>query len=197
MLRAGLYDATVLFCDIRGFTNLFDSREPDDAFTFVNSVLGELGNLVASCGGTIDKFTGDGFLAHFGVETSLPAHAEEACWCAIRMREALMRINTSRFIDDQPVVSLGIGIHTGRLAAGRITTISKSEFTVLGATVNIASRIESLTKHFSVDCLISSQTAEKIGSKFRLQEMPVQTLRGVKTEQLTYWLLPTNTWTRE
>lgn len=181
-----------MFCDIRGFTELFDQRDPIEAVQFANAVLGELGNVVEACGGTVDKFTGDGFLAHFGILTPAKNSALDACWCAIRMRDQLMTVNTSRYISDQPVVSIGIGIHHGTVATGVISTFTKSEFTVLGDVVNMAARIESLTKEFTVDCLVSEAVVNEIGSELMFQKMPFRPLKGIRSAQLTYWLLPTN-----
>lgn len=193
--KSGRFDVTVLFCDIRGFTALFDNRDPEEALAFANSVLGELGAVVEACSGEIDKFTGDGFLAYFGLNSETTVnHAEEACWCAIRLRSALMNINSTRYGFDQTVVSIGMGIHSGLVAAGTISTINKKEFTILGSTVNLASRIEALTKFFGVDCLISEETAKRVQEKFVLQQMPPQRLRGVSEVATTNWLSPLNLW---
>ncbi len=188
----GLYTATVLFCDIRGFTRLFDDREPGEALKFANAVLGELGSTIEACNGTLDKFTGDGFLAHFGIDQSETDHVIDACQAAVEIRKALMKINTQRFIVNQPVIAAGVGIHSGAVAAGYVRTMAKREFTVLGSTVNLASRIEGLTKFFSVDCLVSSGVERHAKKQFQFQNMPIQSLRGVSQPQETFWLLPTN-----
>jgi class 3 adenylate cyclase len=163
-----------------------------EALLFANTVLSELGMVVEACGGVVDKFTGDGFLAHFGVLEEGGKHSADACWCAVRMRESLTKLNFERHIGNQPVVTIGVGIHTGEIASGVITTTSKAEFTVLGGVVNTASRIESLTKHFTVDCLVSEDVYNVCKDEFTFQKMPVQPLRGIRSEQPTYWLLPTN-----
>src|SRR5579885_2598784 len=147
-------EASVLFCDIRGFTSLFDRADPLDAFQFANSVLARLGQEVLELGGALDKFTGDGLLAHFGVVGELPSHAVTAVNCAIRMGRALSEINRTRYFARQPVVSLGIGVCSGPIAYGSITVGERKEMTVLGDVVNTASRIEGLTKRFCVDILL-------------------------------------------
>lgn len=185
-------NASILFCDIRGFTALFDERDPSEALSFANSVISKLADAVESAHGTIDKFTGDGFLAHFGVSSPCESHAEAACKAALGMRRALTDINQQRHILDQPVVSLGIGINSGPLAAGHIQIGQKTEFTVLGRAVNIASRVESLTKEFSVDCLISDTTAQLVKDLFLLQPMPERQLRGINEKATVHWLLPMN-----
>jgi adenylate cyclase len=187
------YRATILFCDVREFTALFNERDPFEAVEFANTVLVELGHIVEKSNGSIDKFTGDGFLAHFGIEgENVVAHAEDACRCALRLIQRLIEINSQREIVNQPVIQIGIGIHTGDVATGTIATSRKSEFTVLGGVVNMASRIESLTKYFSVDCLVSEVTMSAVGAKFEFQKMPAKALRGVSQSSHTYWLLPTN-----
>ncbi|RYZ83765.1 MAG: adenylate/guanylate cyclase domain-containing protein, partial [Proteobacteria bacterium] len=115
-----------------------------------------------------------------------------ACWCAVRIRESLIGLNFKRHIDNQPIIAVGIGIHSGDLVSGVITTISKTEFTVFGGVVNTASRIEALTKHFSVDCLVSENTFLQCQQRLNFQKMPFHELRGITTSQSTYWLLPTN-----
>lgn len=189
---AARYEATVLFCDIRGFTALFDNRDPIEAVTFANTVISRLAAEVESCRGEIDKFTGDGFFAHFGVVDALDRPAYQAVQCALGIRRALVAINRERYVSDQPVLSIGIGINSGPVAGGVITIGSKNEFTVLGKTVNVASRIESLTKEFSVDCLISSATASLVTKDFLLQPMPERQLRGLNEKSIVHWLLPMN-----
>lgn len=184
--------ATVLFLDIRGFSHMFDEHDPMEVLHFANSVLSELGMVVEACGGVVDKFTGDGFLAHFGVLEKNTSHIQDACWCAVRIRESVAKLNLQRYFADQPVVAVGMGIHTGVVASGVISTSVKSEFTVLGDVVNLAARIENLTKEFLVDCLVSQSVFEACKERMQFQKMPLRSLRGVKSSQPTYWLLPTN-----
>lgn len=186
-------DATILFCDIRGFTRLFDQVDPLEAFTFAGSVLAGLGRIVESCGGAIDKFTGDGFLAHFGVLIDDPKHAEHACSCALRLKAAEEIINTERYLGDMQVISTGIGLNSGVVAAGMIETTVVREFTVLGDTVNMAARIENLTRLFHVDILLSASTAAQVAGIYELKLMEPAHIRGKGGKHATYWLLPTNT----
>lgn len=184
--------ATILFCDIRNFTSLFDSEDPLKAVKFANTVLAELGKEVEKVGGKVDRFTGDGFMAHFGISDSLENHTESACRAAINMRDALQNINNKRYYEVERVVAAGIGIHTGPVAFGRIETSQIKQETVLGDVVNITSRIEELTKYFSVDILLSEQSYQLVKKEFAFQKMPAQQLRGKKKETVTYWLLPIN-----
>jgi adenylate cyclase len=185
-------DGTILFCDIRNFTNLFESVDPLKAVKFANSVLAELGEEVERVGGTVDRFTGDGFLAHFGIASESSCHIRDACRAALEMRSSLRDINNKRYKEVQNVVSVGIGIHTGTVAFGEIKTAQINQKTVLGDVVNTTSRIEELTKYFSVDILLSEDSYQYVRDEYQLQKMPTKQLRGKEKEVMTYWLLPMN-----
>jgi adenylate cyclase len=188
------HEATVLFCDIRGFSSLFDEKDPMDAIDFANTVLEKLGLVVEACNGYLDKFTGDGFLAHFGVleETSKKQHMLDACWCAIRMREELAKLNQTRHASSMRTVNIGVGIHSGKVASGVLSTNSRVEFTIMGSVVNTASRIETLTKEFMVDCLVTQKVYEFCRNDLEFKPMPKKPLKGVKHPPLTYWISPVN-----
>ena len=186
-------DATVLFCDIRNFTSLLEDQDPIEAVTFANDVLAVLGNEIEANGGTVDRFTGDGFLAHFGVGESDFNHAEAAIGSVLDLRERLTSINAERYRNDHLVVNTGIGVHSGEVAVGEITTGNITQVTVLGDTVNTASRVEGLTKYFSVDVLVSETTRLRLDDRFKFQKMPMKKLKGKERKVQTYWLLPTNT----
>lgn len=183
---------TVLFCDIRNFTHLFEEVDPLKAVAFANSVLAELGSVVERGGGAVDRFTGDGFLAHFGILQDDDTHIQSACRVAIEMRAALQEINAQRYLDVESVVSIGIGIHSGEMAYGEIKTEQINQKTVLGDVVNTAARIEGLTKHFSVDILLSNSSFGCVENDFRFQKMPARKLSGKKNKVITHWLLPMN-----
>jgi len=185
-------EATVLFCDIRNFTVLFENADPCKAVEFANVVLAVLGNQVELNGGTVDRFTGDGFLAHFGVHNSTGNHSEAACQSVLDMRNKLSEINANRYHNMELVVNTGIGMHTGEVAVGQITTGNVTQTTILGDTVNTASRIEGLTKYFSVDALVSEASWMKVKEQFKFQKMPLKKVKGKEQMVQSYWLLPTN-----
>lgn len=185
-------DATVMFCDIRNFTVLFENQDPKEAIRFANDVLAVLGKEVENHGGSVDRFTGDGFLAHFGVYGARDKHAAAACKTVLELRKRLVSINSNRYKNEEIVINIGVGIHTGDVAVGEITTGNITQNTILGDTVNTASRIETLTKYFAVDALASEQTVERVRNTFRFQKMPLRKLKGKESAVPTYWLLPMN-----
>ncbi len=183
---------TVLFCDIRNFTSLFDNVDPIDAAIFARNVLAELGRVVEKNHGIVDQFTGDGFFAHYGFATDVNNHAECACQTVLDIRKTLTHINYRRYSDVQIMLNVGIGIHTGEAAYCEISTENFKQTTVMGDTVNTASRIEDLTKYFIVDALVSKNTYKLVQENFKFQRLHEMSLRGKKKSIETYWLLPLN-----
>lgn len=184
-------DCSVLFCDIRNFTRMFEERDPVEAIQFANSVLSVLGDKVEEMGGYVDRFTGDGFLAHFGLVDVVQNHRMLACKTALSLLKVLRQINAERYFEVKSVVNFGIGIHAGEAAYGTIETRQFSQKTVLGDVVNTTARIESLTKHFAVDILTSRAVADSTNQTYDFQEMPPRDING-KQNLKTYWLLPVN-----
>lgn len=181
-----------MFCDIRNFTILFEDESPIKAVSFANEVLAVLGEEVENNSGVVDRFTGDGFLAHFGVDETDINHANLACRAALDMRKRLSRINSDRYLKQDKVLNIGMGLHTGEVAVGEITSGKITQRTILGDTVNTASRIETLTKFFSVDALLSESTKNLLSENLKLQKMPLKKLKGKERSVQTYWLLPMN-----
>ncbi len=190
-------EATILFCDIMNFTTLFDDKDPEEAFFFANYVLKTLSNVVMKCGGTIDKFMGDGLLAHFGVTNSCPDHAMKACYCSLQLLDEIWKINCDRYILNQIIISLGIGIHSGDIVFGKIDASSYTEFSVFGDVVNTASRIERMTRLFSVDILVSKATYDLCKHCLDFFAIGEHELRGKKGKHSLFWLLPTNSFTNK
>ncbi len=157
-LGGELRQATVLFSDIRGFTALSERMAPADVVQFLNRYLDLMVEIVVEHGGTIDKFIGDAVMASFGVPLSRPDDALRAVRTALAMLERLSRWNTERALAGEPAVEIGIGLCTGEVLAGNIGSSRKMEYTVIGDTVNTASRIEQLNKVLGTQLLVSAAT---------------------------------------
>ncbi len=144
-------EATVVFTDIRGFTTLSESLLPSEVVRFLNAYLAHVTPPIMSHGGVINKFMGDAVMAIFSPVFGLEHHARSAVHAALGMREALATFNAA---GEFPPVTVGIGLHTGKLVAGNVGTLERREYTVLGDVVNVASRIESETKEKATDILL-------------------------------------------
>ncbi len=176
-------EVTVLFCDIRSFTAMSEKMAAAEVVSLLNRYFTALGQCITSHHGIINKYIGDAIMAIFGAPVSLPNSALDAFEAALDMRQTLVKLNNDFKKDGLPELKFGIGIHTGPVFAGTIGAETRMEYTVIGDTVNTASRLESLCKTYKTDLLISESSAEKIGDKDNLKFVAEAEIRG-KTEAM-------------
>lgn len=170
-------EATVVVTDLRGFTAWAEHRSPLEVLGMLNQVQGALAAIVDEHGGTVDKFMGDGMLAVFGAPRPQPDHADRALAAVRQMCEVM-----SRFEGLRP----GIGVHSGEVVVGCVGSGIRMEFTVVGDTVNTASRLEAATKDHGVPVLVSDSTRER--ARTLLVQVGELTIRG-RQEHLVAWTL--------
>jgi class 3 adenylate cyclase len=171
-------EASVLITDIRGFTSLAETMQPADVMELLNEIQGELARVVDEHGGTVDKFMGDGMLAVFGAIEPMPEHARAALRAIVGIRAALDRLNARRESAGLAALRLSAGVHSGALVAGCLGGGPRLEFTVIGDTVNVASRLESMTRDRGVDVLVSDDTAQRAELPESLVEIGEVVIRG-------------------
>ncbi len=145
-------EMTVLFSDIRSFTMLSEKMTPQENFNFLNSCLSRIGPVVRNSGGFIDKYIGDAIMALF------PDSADDAIHSAIAMQNVIETYNRHRKSTGYDSVKIGIGIHTGMLMLGTIGEEKRMEGTVISDAVNLASRLEGLTKLYGASVIVSNHT---------------------------------------
>jgi adenylate cyclase len=182
--------ATVLFSDIRSFTALTAGKDSRVVLQWLNEYLGAMDKVIRANGGFLNKFIGDGLMVLFGVPLSdgVKADACRAVRCAQQMLESVEHLNVLHESDtDFPKIKIGIGLHTGNLTCGNIGSKSRLEYSVIGETVNLASRLESLTKEFHTGIVLSSATYSAVKENFsELFELGEAQVRGFEDRVRLY-----------
>ena len=173
-------EITVMFVDIRSFTARSAHLSPTKAVGLLNEFLRVMVDAVeGQNGGMINKFLGDGFMALFGIGSSHRNHADDAFAAACSIQKTLERLNAERKARGEDTIEIGIGINTGPAIVGSIGSPERMEFTVIGNTVNVASRIEALNKAMSTSLLISKSTRDALRQAVELRPLPPQPVKGV------------------
>ncbi len=185
-------EVTVLFCDVRGFTRLAESLSAEETVELLNSMLGPLSRIVMNEGGMLDKYLGDGLMAVFGAPIEVEDHARRACRAALEMAAAVERLNEERAGRGLAPLRLGIGISTGRAVVGNIGADVRFDFTAVGDAVNVASRLEELSKHYGATIVVSESTREALGDgEFTARRLDTVRLRGRRRPVAVYEIVPT------
>lgn len=181
--------ATVFFSDIRSFTAISEKLEPEEVVEFLNQYMTRMVNCVNDTFGVVDKYIGDAIMAVWGAPVSHGNDTENAINGALMMRRELIEFNKGRGGPKKPVIKIGCGINTGPVLAGQIGSMERMEYTVIGDTVNLASRIESLNKPFGTDILISSDTYNEVKNIYRMEPMQKIKVKGKSEPQQIYAVL--------
>ncbi|HEU5283234.1 MAG TPA: adenylate/guanylate cyclase domain-containing protein, partial [Burkholderiales bacterium] len=163
---------TVLFADLKGFTALSDRMDPEQMVPILNGYFQAMSVAIAAHHGRVTELIGDGMLALFGALEPNPWQAQDAVLGALAMREALARYNDTLRARSLPELQVGIGIHRGEVLAGVMGNEELSKFGVVGDTINVASRVEQLTRELSVDLLITEEVRRELDRRFQLRAMP-------------------------
>jgi adenylate cyclase len=149
---------TIIFSDIRGFTNACEGEEPKRILDLLNIYLTEVANIIEEKNGVVDKFIGDAVMALFGAPISRDKDPQNAVDAALAMEEMLVRLNLDLEKKGYSRIDIGIGIHTGIVVAGNMGSKNRLNYTVIGDNVNLSARLEGLTKFYGVSTIISAAT---------------------------------------
>ena len=170
--------ATILFADLRNFTPLVERTPPRELIRLLNDYLNEMAICIRSNGGLILQFIGDEIEAVFGAPVSIQEPEKAALKAALDMREHLGALNRRNVEQGYSTLSHGIGIHTGQVLAANIGTKQRTAYSMIGDTVNLASRIQGLNKDFKTDILVSAAVVEKVKTGFNFTRMPDAAVKG-------------------
>jgi adenylate cyclase len=176
-------EVTVFFSDIRGFTSFSENRSPEEVVGMLNEYFAIMVRIIQQNHGIVDKFIGDAIMAVWGAPKTTPRDAQNAVRACLEMRKSLAELNERRIQKGQPPILIGMGLHTGPAISGTIGSDDRMEYTVIGDTVNMTSRIESSTKAFGTDLLVSEATAHTVESEFAMELAGAAEVKG-KSEPL-------------
>lgn len=182
---------SVLFSDIRGFTTLSESLPAEVLVPVLNRYLGPMTDIVMGENGTLDKYIGDAVMALFNAPLDVPDHAERAARSAIRMFQGLEDLNRGFEKDLGLQLNIGIGIHTGEAVVGNMGSEARFDYTAIGDTVNLTSRLEGQTKAYGVGIIISEGTRHELGEAFAVRKLDRLRVKGKKEPVAIYQLFAT------
>jgi adenylate cyclase len=183
-------ELTVLFSDIRGFTSLSEAMDPEELVTLMNEYFTAMTAKVFENGGSLDKYIGDAIMAIYGAPIAAPLHPFLACRTALDMLDVLDTLQEQWRPRGLPALGIGVGVNTGAMTVGNIGSADRFNYTVVGDSVNLASRIESLNKTYGTSILISEYTYEIVKGEFpHVREVDMVRVRGRQQSVRLYELM--------
>jgi adenylate cyclase len=171
-------ELSVLFSDIRGFTTIAEGMSPEELVHLLNEYLTVMTDIVFKYDGTLDKYIGDAIMAVYGAPLDLPDHASRACRSALEMMRELKKLNEKWVAENKKPVDIGIGINTGPMMVGNMGSDQRFDFTVMGDSVNLGSRLEGANKNYKTNVIISEFTYEIVKGEFLCMELDSVRVKG-------------------
>ncbi|MCT7952522.1 adenylate/guanylate cyclase domain-containing protein [Ancylothrix sp. C2] len=198
-LEAQELTATVLFMDIRSFTSISENMKPRDLLNWLNQYFDVMARCIMEHGGVIDKYIGDAIMAVFGIPfpqgqvENIKGDATAAIAASMAMHERLKELNKRFEEEGKPVIKFGIGIHTGTVVAGTVGGAERLSYSVVGDTVNVAARLEAMTKNLTADkqfkILLTDRTYSYVSDRYLAEEVGAIQLRGKADETTVYTIV--------
>lgn len=182
-------ELSILFSDIRGFTTISESMDPVSLITLLNRYFTPMTNSVLEHNGMLDKYIGDAVMAFFNAPVDIKDHADAACLSALEMIERLDKLNEELELEGIPAIHIGIGINTADVVVGNMGSDTRFNYTVIGDGVNLASRVEGLTKNYGINILITEFTVAKLRGNFVYRKIEPVKVKGKDEAVLLYELM--------
>src|SRR5208337_2862325 len=182
-------ELTIMFSDIRDFTTLSEGMSPDDLVLLLNEYFGAMTDILYQHFGTLDKYIGDAIMAFWGSPLPQEDHAFRACSAALQMVARLEELNRDWHAHGRPEIAVGIGLNTGPVNVGNMGSDKRLAWTVMGDNVNLASRLEGMTKQYRSRVIISESTYNQVADQFVAREVDRIRVKGKKHPVVIYELL--------
>lgn len=180
---------SVLFSDIRGFTAISENMSPDDLVILLNEYFNPMTRIVLDEQGTLDKYIGDAVMALYNAPVEIDNHPKRACESALQMVAQLPDLNKIWTGRGWPCIDIGVGVHTGEAVVGNMGGELRFDYTAIGDTVNLASRLEGMTKIYGVKIIVSEITYQSIRSDYALRELDKVRVKGKNEPVRIYELM--------
>lgn len=177
---------TAMFIDLVGYTTLSERLEPQVMARLLNGYFQRASDAITAHRGRVSTFLGDGILAFFGAFEPNPWQCNDAVRAALALRAAMAEYSGELKSEGLPAVAAGVGIHRGSGLAGLIGSRDRREYTVVGRTVNLAARVQALTRTHGVDILLTESVREQLDPQFVLKAMPAMAVKGIAEPVVTY-----------
>lgn len=190
-------EITVLFSDLRGFTSLSEGLEPEVLVSVLNEYLEPMTLIVLEEGGMLDKYIGDAIMAVFNAPVDLADHRKRACKSALRMLQKLKELNLSFMQKYGVELNIGVGINTGYAVVGNMGSRVRFDYTAIGDTVNLASRLEGLNKLYGTNIIVSEYTALSLEEEFLFRPLDKVAVKGKKKPVMIFELMEDTPQNRE
>jgi adenylate cyclase len=171
-------ELTVLFSDIEGFTTISEGMSPEQLVGLLNEYLSAMTEIIFRNDGTLDKYEGDAIMAFWGAPIPQTDHALCACLSALQMSEKLASIRSVWKQQGKPALNMRIGINTGEMVVGNLGGMGKFDYTVIGDSVNLASRLEGANKQYKTGIMVSERTYELVKDKILGRELDLIAVKG-------------------
>jgi adenylate cyclase len=181
-------ELTVLFSDIEGFTSISEGLDSESLVGLLNDYLSKMAKVILRNLGTLDKYVGDAIVAFWGAPIPQPDHALRACTTALQMQEVLASMNALWAQEQKPIFRTRIGINTGEMVVGNMGGAEKVNYTVIGDSVNLASRLEGANKQYGTSIMVSQRTYELVKHKILGRNLDRIVVKG-RTEPVTIYEL--------
>ena len=185
-MKATTKELTVMFCDMRGFTQMSETMEPTQLQTLLNTVFSRLTDQIRINRGTIDKYMGDCVMAFWGAPIYTPDHAGLAVKTALEMVDAIRKLNEEHRSKGLPEIGVGIGLNTGTMCVGDMGSDVRRSYTVIGDAVNLGSRLEGLSKTYGVEIVVSESTRQ-LAKDYAWQELDSVRVKGKDNAVAIFW----------
>ena len=182
-------ELTVLFSDVAGFTSISEQMDPEKLVELLNKYLSAMTDIILRHRGNVNKYLGDGIMAIFGAPRGDPNHASLACFAALDSQSELTKRREQWKADGQPEISARIGINSGWLVVGNMGSHARMEYTVMGDSVNLASRLEGANKYYDTLILLGPRTYELAAQDIEAREVDRMRVKGKKEPVVVFELL--------